>query len=59
MNLKLNMKEINKILAKTHLKYNFSLNDAKKQQIFAETCLYEAVGNLRHAFTSPSCALCG
>ena len=46
MNLKLNMKEINKILAKTHLKYNFSLNDAKKQQIFAETCLYEAVGNL-------------
>ena len=24
----------------------FFLNDAKKQYIFAETCLYEAVGSL-------------
>ena len=33
MNLKLNMKDINKILAKAHLKYNFFLNDAKKTTI--------------------------
>jgi hypothetical protein len=41
MNLKLNMKDINKILAKAHFKCIFFLNDAKKQHIFAETCLYE------------------
>ena len=31
----------------------------KKQHIFAETCLYEAVGNLSvmNAFTAPSCSL--
>ena len=45
MNLKLIMKEINKILAKAHIKCIF-LNDAKKQHIFEETCLYEAVGSL-------------
>ena len=49
------MKDINKILAKAHS--NNFFNDAKKQYIFAETCLYEAVGSLRHAFTSPSCSL--
>jgi len=42
MNLKLNMKDINKILANAI----FFLNDVKKQHIFAETCLYEAVGSL-------------
>jgi hypothetical protein len=42
MNLKLNMKDINKILAKAFV----FLNDVKKQHIFAETCLYEAVGSL-------------
>jgi hypothetical protein len=46
MNLKLNMKDINKILAKAHFKCTFFLNDAKKQHIFEELCLYEAVGNL-------------
>ena len=46
MNLKLNMKAINKILAKAHFKCNFFLNGAKKQYIFAETSLYEAVGSL-------------
>jgi hypothetical protein len=46
MNLKLNLKDINKILTKAHFKYNFFLNDAKKQHIFVETCLYEAVGSL-------------
>ena len=46
MNLKLIMKDINKILAKAHFKCNFILNDAKKQHIFAETCLYEVVGSL-------------
>ena len=46
MNLKLNMKDINKILAKAHFNCNFFLNDLKKQHIFAETCLYEAVGSL-------------
>jgi hypothetical protein len=29
----------------------------KKPHIFAESCLYEVVGSLRHAFTSPSCSL--
>jgi hypothetical protein len=40
MNLKLNMKDINKILAKAYLKCNFFLNDAKNDN-FAE-----AVGSL-------------
>ena len=46
MNLELNMKDINKILAKAHFKCNSFLNDAKKQHIFAEKCRYEAVGSL-------------
>ena len=46
MNLKLNMKDINKILEMTHFKCNSIFNDARKQHIFAETCLYEAVGSL-------------
>ena len=46
MNLKLNLKDINKILAKAHFKCYYFLNHAKKQHIFAETCLYEAVGSL-------------
>ena len=46
MNLNLNMKDINKILAKAHFKCNFFFNDAKKQHILVETCLYKAVGNL-------------
>jgi hypothetical protein len=57
MNLRLNMKDINKILAKSYFKCIFSWNDEKKQHIFAEACLYEVVGSLRHAFTSPSCCL--
>ena len=44
MNLKLNMKDINGILAKKH--FNNFLNDAKKQYSFAETCLYEVDGSL-------------
>ena len=40
------MKDINKILEKAHFKCKFVLNDAKKQHIFTETCLYEAVGSL-------------
>ena len=51
-----NIKDINKILAKAHFKCIF-LNDAKKQHIFVETCLYEAVGSLCHVFTSHSCSL--
>ena len=43
MNVKLN---INKKSAKAHFKCKSFLNDAKKQHIFAETCLYEAVGSL-------------
>jgi len=46
MNLKLNIKDINKILAKAHFNSRFFLNDAKKQHIFAETGLYEDVGIL-------------
>jgi hypothetical protein len=40
------MKDINKILEKAHFKCKFVLNDVKKQHIFTETCLYEAVGSL-------------
>ena len=41
------MKDINKILAKKHFKCTFFFKKgAKKQHIFAETCLYEAVGSL-------------
>ena len=36
MNLLLNMKDINKILAKTHFKYK---KNVKKTHIFAKTCL--------------------
>ena len=43
MNVKLN---INKKSAKAHFKCKSFLNDAKKQHIFAETCLDEAVGSL-------------
>jgi hypothetical protein len=39
MNLMLNMKDINKILAKTHFK-------CKKPHIFMKTCLYDSVGSL-------------
>jgi hypothetical protein len=46
MNLKLNMKDINKILIKAHFKYKFKKIDAKKQHIFVKTCLFEAVGSL-------------
>jgi hypothetical protein len=46
MNWKLNMKDINKLLAKVHFKCNLFLDDAKKQHIFEETCLYEAVKSL-------------
>ena len=46
MNLKLNMKEINKILAKAHIKCILILKWCKKQHIFVETNLYEAVGSL-------------
>ena len=46
MNLMLNMKDINKILAKAHFICKFYTNNAKKQHIFVKTCLYEAVGSL-------------
>ena len=44
MNLMLNMKDINKILAKTHFKCK--KKNVKKTLIFAKTCLYDAVGSL-------------
>jgi hypothetical protein len=47
MNLKLNMNDINKMLANAHFKCKcYQKNDVKKQHIFVETCLYKAVGNL-------------
>ena len=47
MNIKLSMKDINKILAKAHFKCKyFFLNDAGKKHIFVELCLCEAVGSL-------------
>ena len=58
MNLKLNIKDINKILAKAHFNCRFFLNDAKKQHIFAETCLYEAVGSLSVMSSLLSHVLC-
>ena len=40
MNIKLNMKDINKILAKAHFKCKyFFLNDAGKKHIFVKLCL--------------------
>ena len=44
MNLMLNMKDINKILAKTHFKCK--KKNVKKPLIFTKTCLYDAVGSL-------------
>ena len=44
MNLMLNMKDINKILAKTHFKCN--KKKCEKNHIFAKTCLYDTVGSL-------------
>jgi hypothetical protein len=46
MNLMLNMKDINKILAKTHFKCKYKKKIVKKPHIFAKTCLYDAVGSL-------------
>jgi hypothetical protein len=46
MNLLLNMKDINKILAKTHFKCKYKKKCEKKKHIFAKTCLYDAVGSL-------------
>ena len=45
MNVKLNMKDINKILAQAHYKCKFLINDTKTTH-FAETCIYEAVGSI-------------
>ena len=45
MNLMLNMKDINKILAKTHFKC-IKKRKRKKKDIFAKTCLYDAVRSL-------------
>ena len=42
MTLVLNMKDINKILAKTH----FKCQKREKTHIFEKTCLYDAVGSL-------------
>ena len=50
----LNMKDINKILAKTHFKCKYKKKCEKKTPHFSKICLYDAVGSLRHAFTSPS-----
>jgi len=49
MNLKLNMKDINKILAKAHFKCNFFLNDAKKQHILQKHV------SMKLLEVSPSC----
>ena len=46
MNVKLNLKDITKILAKAHFKCKYKKNDVKKKDIFVETCFYEAVGSL-------------
>jgi hypothetical protein len=40
------MKDINKISTKVHFKCKFFKNDVKKQHIFVEPCMYEAVGSL-------------
>jgi hypothetical protein len=45
MNLLLNMKDINKILAKAHFKCKYIKKNVKKN-IFAKTCLYDTVGSL-------------
>ena len=55
MNLFLNMKNINKILAKTHFKCKYK-KKCEKTHIFAKTCLYDAVGSLP---VMPSLLPCG
>jgi hypothetical protein len=55
MNLMLNMKDINKILAKTHIKCKKKKRKSEKTHIFAKTCLFWK--SPCHAFTSPSCSL--
>jgi hypothetical protein len=45
MNLLLNMKDINKILAKTHFKCKYK-KKCEKKIIFAKIYLYDAVGSL-------------
>ena len=39
------MKDINKILAKTHFKCKYK-KKCEKKHIFAKTCLYDTVGSL-------------
>ena len=51
MNLMLNMKDINKILAKTHFKCKKTKKKektkrGKKPHIFVKMCLYDPVGSL-------------
>jgi hypothetical protein len=46
MNLLLNMKDINKILAKTHFKCKYEKKNVKKTHIFVKKCLYNAVASL-------------
>jgi hypothetical protein len=45
MNLMLNMKDINKILADA-LQMPQTIKNVKKKHIFAKTCLYDTVGSL-------------
>ena len=56
MNLLLNMKDINKILAKIHFKCKYKKN-VKKKHIFAKTCLWRCWKSPCHAFTSLSWSL--
>ena len=58
MNIKLNMKDINKILAKAHLKYKYFKKWCEKNPYFyGIISLWSWWKSPRHAFTSPSCSL--
>ena len=58
MNLKLNLKDINKILTKAHFKYNFFFKWCKETTHFCgNMSLWSCWKSPCHVFTSPSCSL--
>jgi len=57
MNLKLNMKDINKILAKARFECNFFLLCEETTNFCGNMSLWSCWKSPCHAFTSPSCSL--
>ena len=57
MNLKLNMKDINQILAKARFKWNFIKWYEETTHFWRRKSLWSCWKSSCHAFTSPSCSL--